>query len=382
MKYKISIAILTVSIAIASCKKDVIEHKVEVPSINETNYVTLKSGVVVEKSGSDYLLQGDILLTDDQFRLLDTEGILERPNENNSTFHNQIQVAGISGTSSIPRSQNKSVGVHPYENRMWAMVRYVVNPNLSWGARQSLSEALLEIEATTNIRFYNATGKPVYDSQYNFYYPYIEFFHATGTTGWNKAGNRSAVGRSDAIKNYRDHGRNDAGQWLSLQQDYFNFSVPKSIVIHEVGHAIGLYHEHTRPDRDNFITVHQDRINRDLLDDVGIKANYEPIKGNYYMIGNLDFNSIMMYGAFDFAKNKNIPVITLKGSEQTYSNNAEKLSTSDRAYINRFYLPYIARSDIYAELAPVVYDANNNVLTPNERLFRLGKTDLLNLLRD
>jgi len=86
------------------------------------------------------------------------------------------------------------------------------------------------------------------------------------------------------------------------------------------------------------------------------------------MIGNLDFNSIMMYGAFDFAKNKNIPVITLKGSEQTYSNNAEKLSTSDRAYINRFYLPYIARSDIYAELAPVVYDANNNVLTPNERL--------------
>jgi len=36
--------------------------------------------------------------------------------------------------------------------------------------------------------------------------------------------------------------------------------------------------------------------------------------------------------------------------------------------LNYFYLPYIARSDVYRELDDVVYDGNNNVLTEAQRI--------------
>ena len=55
-----------------------------------------------------------------------------------------------------------------------------------------------------------------------------------------------------------------------------------------------------------------------------------------------------------------------KDGSTFYQNNV--LSDLDRAWLNYFYLPYIARSDVYRELDDVVYDGNNNVLTEAQRL--------------
>ena len=44
------------------------------------------------------------------------------------------------------------------------------------------------------------------------------------------------------------------------------------------------------------------------------------------------------------------------------------LSDNDRSWLNYYYLPYVARSDTYAELDTIVYNGNNERLTEEQRL--------------
>ncbi len=32
-------------------------------------------------------------------------------------------------------------------------------------------------------------------------------------------------------------------------------------ILHEIGHAVGLFHEQSRPDRDSFVTLHLENVN-------------------------------------------------------------------------------------------------------------------------
>ena len=34
------------------------------------------------------------------------------------------------------------------------------------------------------------------------------------------------------------------------------------IVVHEIGHTVGFWHEHTRPDREEFVTIVNDNIKK------------------------------------------------------------------------------------------------------------------------
>ena len=76
--------------------------------------------------------------------------------------------------------------------------------------------------------------------------------------------------------------------------NYNNYSnaFQKSVILHEIGHAIGFYHEQTRPDRDNYVTIHLDNVKP------ASRFNFNKYPSDYINVYDVpyDYRSIMHYG--------------------------------------------------------------------------------------
>ena len=72
---------------------------------------------------------------------------------------------------------------------------------------------------------------------------------------------------------------------------YFIF-LQKGIVIHELLHALGSRHEQSRPDRDDYVTIHTGNIEADK------KSNFNKYTSSSVSTYNVpyDYTSIMHYG--------------------------------------------------------------------------------------
>ncbi|KAG7164895.1 SpAN-like 4 [Homarus americanus] len=104
-------------------------------------------------------------------------------------------------------------------------------------------------------------------------------------------------------------------------------------VAHQLGHAIGFYHEHIRPDRDQYIYIMEDNINKEDL--------FKFQKHLHYTVDNFslpyDFTSIMhnsnRYGAF----NRSLTIITLDPLAQGIIGQRDGLSHYDKLRANLMY---------------------------------------------
>jgi len=66
-------------------------------------------------------------------------------------------------------------------------------------------------------------------------------------------------------------------------------------MMHEIGHVLGLEHEHTRPDRDQYITIHWGNITEEK------QHNFDIAGSRARQYGDYDYGSIMHYGPNNFA---------------------------------------------------------------------------------
>ncbi|MBI2686758.1 MAG: hypothetical protein HYX27_10615 [Acidobacteria bacterium] len=101
--------------------------------------------------------------------------------------------------------------------------------------------------------------------------------------------------------------------------------------IHEIGHAVGLYHEHTREDRNTYVTINTANITS------GLSYNFDQAISSSDDIGAYDYGSIMHYGAYAFSSNGLPTIVTIPAGISIGQRNG--LSSGDIAGVRTMYPP-------------------------------------------
>lgn len=114
--------------------------------------------------------------------------------------------------------------------------------------------------------------------------------------------------RSDSRGCWSTVGMKDDGQVVNLAQPK---CVKHGVAIHELMHAIGFYHQHSAPDRDDFVEIVWDNIAD------GRENNFNKYNESYVSQFNVtyDYDSVMHYSSKAFSKNGNNTIQTLVSLE-------------------------------------------------------------------
>lgn len=193
--------------------------------------------VIYEIVGEYAIMQGDIILgkVDDRGNLLNKD---------------------LSSQSIVIDGHRWSGGIIPF----------VINANVSASGRTNILSAIAHWEQKTPINFVPRTTQG----------DFVEFVRGTSPGACSSFG-----------------GRQGGRQEIRLTP---SGDCSRGALIHEIGHAVGFYHEQSREDRDNHVTIMWANIAS------GREHNFNKHVSGATDVGTYDFGSIMHYGAFDFCK--------------------------------------------------------------------------------
>jgi hypothetical protein len=98
--------------------------------------------------------------------------------------------------------------------------------------------------------------------------------------------------------------------------------------VHEIGHALGLWHEQSREDRSRFVRIRYENVQ------AGMEHNFDQHIADGDDVGGYDYGSIMHYGPTAFSRN-GLPTIEALGGQPIGQRNG--LSESDISAIHAIY---------------------------------------------
>lgn len=156
-------------------------------------------------------------------------------------------------------------------SKLWTdgIVPYSIDPALSKSSRLAVTTAIAHWNKVSGITLVSLEDWPAGQAFPN---DSIKFQPGSGCASWvGRLGNEQEVWVADNCA---------AGS-----------------VMHEIGHALGLEHEHTRPDRDQYIQINWENISADK------RHNFDVAPEGSRLLGEYDYESIMHYGPTNFSIN-------------------------------------------------------------------------------
>jgi Astacin (Peptidase family M12A). len=244
------------------------------------------------------------------------------------------------------KSQTRAVGIWgSYPAQHWTMIR-LKTANLDSRIRDAINEAVDQIESNTNVRFYNSQYDAKYYEPGHFEFPNVYIRYSNGNN--EGSGSFGLVGGEQYVHVPADF----ANRNLYTDEEIVAF------LMHAFCNAAGMFNEQQRKDRDSFVDISLNNVKS------GCTFQFTKQSNNYAMLGNFDYHSITLASSKAYSKNGG-NTITKKGGGLIARN--YELSTLDKSFLNEFYLPYIARTDLWMELDKTVF-YNGRKLTESERL--------------
>ncbi|MFN0037262.1 MAG: M12 family metallopeptidase [Saprospiraceae bacterium] len=140
---------------------------------------------------------------------------------------------------------------------------------------------------------------------------------------------RPRTNEVDFVRFTNLNGRDDGGCWAwigrrgGMQEiNIGNGCGDEGVILHEILHAAGVFHEQSRPDRDNYVRINWNNI-------LPRRANNFGKLSRAFGVCSYDFRSIMHYGQFDFNSNGLPTITTIDPTRQNVIGQRNGLSECD-----------------------------------------------------
>ena len=223
--------------------------------------------------------------------------------EGRAIWQGDIDLGPAEAVPTTPQGAERATGLHPTfgvirdgSNHRWpgGVVPYVIDSNLPKTSR--VSGAISHIENKTR----GVTFRPRTTER-----NYIRFVRSNGC-----ASSVGMVGGAQLI--------------------YLADGCSTGNTIHEINHALGMYHEQTRCDRDTYVLINFANIIR------GYENNFQAQCSGASDVFEYDEGSIMHYGPYDFSKNGLPTIVSLRGLDRLMGQRSG-MSTADIRTVDSMY---------------------------------------------